>query len=125
MLDGALGGRVTLTCNGESLRDYVNIGDVLGVTEAVTRSSLCDPGTAEHRVYNVASGRLVSMVDVAELFRRAFGCNVDVLGGPVVSSPVLANRAVIEAGYIEGFTDPLEGIRAMLREWREDPWEHC
>jgi nucleoside-diphosphate-sugar epimerase len=114
---------LTLNCTGESRRDFVHFDDVVAAVEAAAVAALGEPVDGPgQEIYNVASGRLVSLMDVARLFGQVLGCGIVARGGDPVSSPAFANRKVIEAGFIERFTDPLVGIRSVIEEWRDRPW---
>ena len=113
--------RVILSCTGASLRDFVHLNDVVSVVESVTidalRRKLPTPST-----FNISSGQLMTMMDAATIVAQVIGAEVSVQNGPVISSPVLPNRCVIDAGYIDRFTDPFAGINSMLTEWKQKPW---
>ena len=65
----------------------------------------------------------VTLAEVARLFVELLGCAVETRGGKPVSSPAFANRKVIDARYIDRLTDPLPGMRSLLEEWKDRPWE--
>jgi UDP-glucose 4-epimerase len=120
-------GRITLDCTGASLRDFVHAGDVVDVVERIVAASLSgqDGGAPGHCTFNLSSGRLVSLMDVARVFRRALGAGIETRDGRVVNSPGFPNRRAIEAGFASSFREPLEGVAALLKEWKDNPWETC
>jgi hypothetical protein len=70
-------------------------------------------------VYNVASGRLITLMRVAELFRETLGARIEVADGPATSSPQFDNSKVIAHGHIDAFRDPVEGLRDALAYYRK------
>lgn len=116
-------GKVTVACTGASLRDFVDIGDVVTVIENMVLSELKSPGPAGRHVYNLASGQPISFGRVAGLFKEELGAAVEVKGGNVLSSPRFGNEKSIHAGYIRAFREPAEGLRDLLGAYRREPWE--
>lgn len=122
-------GRVVLDCDGSSTRDFVHFDDVVSVIEravlacleaSAPRSVRLGPG---RHVFNVASGQPATLADVAGVFHEQLGAEVQLRGGTPVSSPRFANGKIIESNLAGAFTSPLEGVRALLRDWRSNPWD--
>jgi len=69
-------GRVILKSSYESARDFISVNDVVALLLRIALG-----GT--ERVYNVASGVLVTNLELAEAISRLTGCEVDVRKGAV------------------------------------------
>jgi UDP-glucose 4-epimerase len=60
--------------DGEQVRDFVNVTDV------VTMNLLClDNAAADNQVFNVSTGRGVTINELAEVVRKASGRDVEIL----------------------------------------------
>lgn len=104
-------GRVRLETAPESAKDYIWVGDAVRALERIAIS-------AEHRLYNVASGRNVSHGDIAGALRDATGCDIEVApGAPRVLFPRI-DTSRIAAEFVPperpwapaGLLDRLDGI---------------
>jgi nucleoside-diphosphate-sugar epimerase len=121
-------GRVRLDCDGTSRRDFVRLTDVVNVIRRVVTAHRCDaaqPLPPGPHVFNLSSDKLVSLGEIAAVFADVLGTTVEIGSGPARSSPRVPNGKLIRARYGATFVDPLDGIRALLQQWRTDPWDVC
>lgn len=122
LLSAMTRGRIKLDCTGESRRDLVHFDDVVTIIEAATSAALRDE-TPGRRTYNVASGRLTSLIEVANTVAEATDAVVETVGNVPISSPSLMNCRVRQAGFIDRFIDPTDGVRELMMGWKERPWQ--
>lgn len=103
--------------DGAQARDFVHVDDVARANLLALEAVVAGPG-ATYDAYNVASGRPVSILDVARLVAQGTGAGIEpeVTGGyrlgdvrHVVASPA---RAAAELGFTAQVT-PQEGLRAF------------
>jgi len=103
---------IALFGGGEEQRDHVAVGDVAAIVERVIA----------HRstgVLNIATGRSMSFRALADLARDAVGGTVEITPSPR-ANPVTHRHFditnLISAFPDFRFTDPREGVTAMVRE---------
>jgi UDP-glucose 4-epimerase len=104
---------VTVFGDGSMVRDYVHVDDVTAAIAAMTgRPHL-------HGIYNVGSGRGVSLTELLEVIERATGCSVRTVPAEVPLSFV--QRSVLDIGRIvdEFGTAPAVALEdGIARMWR-------
>ena len=120
--DARTSSSITLTCTGMSLRDFVHIDDVVEVLVASTMASLASkPEKAAHSIFNLASGSLFPLMGAAEVIQRYTpNAELRLENGRVLNSPSFSNQLLLDAGLIDKFVQPSEGLESYMKEVSSD-----
>lgn len=117
-------GEVVLSCNGESARDFVHIDDVVRVVVGAVGKVRHSLATDEYSdIVNVSSGELITLNNVADIFKLELGTETVRKNGRVLSSPGYSNGKALEllrAGGGGQFIDSRSGIKSLLNKWAAD-----
>ncbi|MBI3969124.1 MAG: NAD(P)-dependent oxidoreductase [Chloroflexi bacterium] len=125
MVEGVVAGRpVRFESGGDMRRDYTYY---LDAAQGVMRALDADPARLEHRVFNIASGRTVTVSELAEIVRRVEP-QADITVGPGLTgneASLVRTRGTLdlscaerELGYRPEY--PLErGVRVFIDALRE------
>lgn len=110
-------GEIRLRTSPDSSKDYVAIGDVVGLLPRIALAG-------QRRLYNVASGTNTSNRGLLEALARLTGCRVTVEeGAPAVSFPPLAiDRVREEFGFAPASV--LDSLAGLVAEYRERKGRH-
>ncbi|WP_254864731.1 NAD-dependent epimerase/dehydratase family protein [Halovivax gelatinilyticus] len=108
------GGPITVHGEGDQTRDFVAVDDVVRANLAAATTDRVG------RAYNVATGRSISIAELAEIIREAAGSDADIVytdprAGDIERSEADVSRAVEELGF-EATVPIEEGIRETV-EW--------
>lgn len=100
---------ITIYGDGENVRDYIYIDDLIGITK------LLFSGKTKHRIYNVGSGKGESVNDVVGIIKSIVGEEVAIEVKPDrlidVRSTVLDTRRSLEETLYEENLNLSQGIR--------------
>jgi UDP-glucose 4-epimerase len=78
-----LAGRpLTVFGDGSQTRDYVHVSDVAAATYAAATTSLREPKRLDDRAFNVGTGIPTSVLDLAEVLRKAAGSTTPIEFAP-------------------------------------------
>jgi UDP-glucose 4-epimerase len=112
----------TLTVNGDGRqsRDFVYVGDVVRALTAAMSHLEARPGQPAAEVFNVCSGRVTTVLELARLLMRLDGNTVPVVHGPPRDGDIrhsTGSPELLAAGLGVRATMPLEqGLRRTLRD---------
>jgi UDP-glucose 4-epimerase len=72
----------TVFGDGSQTRDYVHVSDVAAATYAAATKSLPEPKRLDDRAFNVATGIPTSVLELAEVLRKAAGSTTPIEFAP-------------------------------------------
>jgi len=73
---------LTVFGDGSQTRDYVHVSDVAAATYAAATQSLPEPNRLDDRAFNVGTGLATSVLDLAEVLRKAAGSTTPIEFAP-------------------------------------------
>jgi UDP-glucose 4-epimerase len=73
---------LTVFGDGSQTRDYVHVSDVAAATYAAATKSLPEPNRLDDRAFNVGTGIATSVLDLAEVLRKAAGSTTPIEFAP-------------------------------------------
>jgi len=73
---------LTVFGDGSQTRDYVHVSDVAAATYAAATKSLAEPKRLDDRAFNVGTGIATSVLDLAEVLRKAAGSTTPIEFAP-------------------------------------------
>jgi UDP-glucose 4-epimerase len=73
---------LTVFGDGSQTRDYVHVSDVAAATYAAATQSLPEPNRLDDRAFNVGTGIATSVLDLAEILRKAAGSTTPIEFAP-------------------------------------------
>jgi UDP-glucose 4-epimerase len=106
--------------DGRQTRDYIYVGDVAAAFITATAAPLAPPGRLDSRAFNVGTGVETSVVDLAEMLRRAAGAEAPIEFAPkrpgeLARSVLAPQKAATELGWRAAM--PLEQGLAETFAW--------
>jgi UDP-glucose 4-epimerase len=106
--------------DGRQTRDYIYVGDVAAAFITATAAPLAPPGRLDSRAFNVGTGVETSVVDLAEMLRRAAGAEAPIEFAPkrpgeLARSVLAPQKAGTELGWRAAM--PLERGLAETFAW--------
>ena len=116
-----LSGRpLTVFGDGRQTRDYIYVGDVAGAFLTATAAALSPPERLDARAFNIGTGIETSVIELAEMLRRAAGSSapVEFAGkrpGELARSVLAPDKAAAQLGWRAA--TPLERGLAETYAW--------